>query len=156
MSLAAAAEDYRRATEEFFDTVPLITDANLDAHVTGGWSPRQVVHHVADSETQSYVRLRRLLAEPPGSLIQGYDEAAWARSSELGYRDLPIEHSLAVIRSVRAASHDILLRLSDTDLERTATHSESGDYTLGTWLDIYTRHPREHRDQILEAIEVGG
>lgn len=77
-----------------------MNDDQIDRRVAGGWTARQIIHHVADSETQSYVRLPRLIAEPEGSLIQGYDEAAWAESDALGYRDLAIEHSLAVFAAV--------------------------------------------------------
>jgi hypothetical protein len=152
MDLSAAVDQYARATRELLDAARQITDDTLDRHVPGGWSARQVVHHVADSETQSYVRLRRLLAEPPGSLIQGYDEAAWAECDSLGYRDLPVEHSLRVFEAVRTASLDVLGRLSEDDLDCYGEHSESGRYTLGQWLDIYTRHPRDHAAQLLEAL----
>lgn len=152
MNLRRAADQYESAAVEFLRAVELVTDENLDRHVEGGWSARQVVHHVADSEAQSYARLRRLLAEPPGSVVQGYDEAAWAECDTLGYRDLPIEQSLSVFAAVRAASLDIVRRLKPEDLERYGGHSESGRCTVGTWLDVYTRHPREHAAQLLEAI----
>ncbi len=88
---------------------------NIDRHVEGGWSARQVIHHLADSEAQSYARLCVVSSpNPAGSLIQGYDEAAWAQSDELGYQELPVEHSLAVFRAVRAASLDVLRRLGET------------------------------------------
>ena len=156
MTLEHRITDYALATEEFLTAVARATPENLERHVEGGWSARQVIHHVADSETQSYARLRRLLAEPAGSLIQGYDEAAWADCAVLGYRDLPVEHSLAVLRAVRAASLDVLARLTPDDLERYGEHSASGRYTLDQWLDIYTRHPREHSAQLLEALDAGG
>jgi hypothetical protein len=152
MTLHDAANDYEASTLEFLRVVDLITDQNLDRHVEGGWSARQIVHHVADSETQSYARLRRLLAEPEGSSIQGYDEAAWAENSTLGYRELPIKQSVVVFIAVRSSTLDILRRLEPADLERFGVHSESGPYSVATWLDVYTRHPREHAAQLLEAI----
>ena len=152
MSLNDILADYAAATVAFLDAVTAITADNIDRHVTDGWSARQIVHHVADSETQSYSRLRRILAEPDGSLIQGYDEAAWAECATLGYRELAIEHSLSVFTAVRQASLDVLARVGDGDFERTAHHSESGPYTLATWVDVYTRHPREHAEQLLHAI----
>jgi len=151
VSLRDDVNDYAAATEEFLDAVRVVTDENIDRHLEEGWSARQVIHHVADSETQSYARLRRLLAEPPGSLIQGYDEAAWAQCEALGYRELAIEHSLAVFVAVRRSSLDVLGRLGDADLERHATHSESGRYTLRDWLEIYRAHPRAHAQQLIEA-----
>ena len=107
---------------------------------------------MADSEAQSYTRLRRLLAEPAGSIIQGYDEAAWANCEALGYAELPIAHSLAVVAAVRAASADLLERLSEADLERYALHSATGHYSVASWITIYTKHPRDHAAQMAEAI----
>ena len=118
MGLIERIAAYSASTDHFLKTLVEITPENLDRHVEGSWSARQVIHHVADSETQSYARLRRLLAEPAGSLIQGYDEAAWAECGALGYRDLPVEHSVAVFRAVRGASLDVLGRIGGNDLAR--------------------------------------
>jgi hypothetical protein len=152
MSLSEDVAAYSMATSQFLHDAAVVNDDNLDRHVEGGWSARQVIHHVADSEAQSYARLRRLLAEPSGSVIQGYDEAAWAESPQLGYRDLPVAHSLEVFKAVRLASLDVLGRLRESDLERYGEHSESGRYTLATWLEVYTEHPRAHAQQLLEAV----
>ena len=152
MDFSSAADAYEASTLVLLNAIDGVSVEQLDRHVHDGWSARQIVHHLADSETQSYARLRRLIAEPPGSVIQGYDEAAWAESEVLGYRELAIEHAVAVFRAVRAASLDVLRRLSVDDLDRFGEHSESGRYTLATWLDVYTRHPLEHTAQLLEAV----
>jgi hypothetical protein len=152
MSLSDDVAAYSMATSQFLHDAQVVNDDNLDRHLEGGWSARQVIHHVADSEAQSYARLRRLLAEPAGSVIQGYDEAAWAESPQLGYRDLPIVHSLEVFKAVRLASLEVLGRLREDDLERYGEHSESGRYTLATWFAIYIEHPRTHAAQLLEAV----
>jgi DinB family protein len=152
MRVEESVHAYEHATEYFLTEVRNVNARNIDRHVDGGWSARQVIHHVADSEAQSYARLRRLIAEPAGALIQGYDEAAWAQSELLGYQELPTEHSLAVFRAVRAASLDVLRRLGEGDLERYGEHSESGRYTLAMWLEIYTEHPRAHAAQLVEAL----
>lgn len=150
--LAARAADYAAATAELLAAVPDDGPA-LDRRAPGGWSARQVLHHLADSETQSYLRLRRLLADAPPALIQGYDEAAWAESPALGYAQRPVATSVAVVAAVRAASHELLTRLGDADLAREGVHSESGPYTLDEWLTIYTAHPRAHRAQMIEALD---
>ena len=149
-----AVADYRAATEAFLAATALAEPHDLDRRPAGGWSARQVIHHVADAEAQSYVRLRRLLAEP-GSLIQGYDEAAWAACPTLGYEELAVEHALALIRALRAASADLLERLSSEDLALEGQHSEAGAYSVATWLDTYTRHPREHAAQLAAALAAG-
>ena len=145
--------NYIDATDYFFECVSKISDDKLDNRHEDGWSARQVIHHMADSEAQSYVRLRRLLAEPAGSQIQGYDEGAWAQCKSLGYEVLPIEPALEVIAAVRASTALILQQLTTDDLARYGIHTESGNYTLENWLEIYTRHPREHGDQLLRALE---
>lgn len=152
MDLNTLAVEYEASTKYVADIIAALSDVDLDKHQPGGWSPRQVIHHLADSEAQSYARLRRLVAEPAGSLIQGYDEAAWANSEILGYTQLPIDNSLAVFLAVRAASLDIVKRLKELDLDRAGAHSESGDYSIGKWIKVYSNHPRDHGNQIKDAL----
>jgi hypothetical protein len=126
------------------------TDEELDRQPeTDAWTAREIVHHLADSETNSYVRLRRLLAEDDVTIV-GYDEATWAR--RLPY-DGPLEPSLAVLEAVRGSSTLLLRSLDDADFERTGTHSESGAYSVATWLSIYADHAYDHADQIRRARE---
>lgn len=152
MDINNYASEYEASTQYFFEKFALLTPTDLDKHIPEDWSPRQIVHHMADSEAQSYARLRRLIAEPTGSLIQGYDEGRWAENSTLGYAELPIENSIAVFKAVRAASLDILKRMKLEDLERSGVHTDSGHYTMMNWLRAYTKHPRAHANQMMEAI----
>ena len=147
MDLKEAVNSYAQATTEFLSVANELTESQLDASDSGGWSARQVIHHVADSEAQSYARLRRLIAEP-GTQIQGYDEAGWGENETLGYKDLPIAHSLDVFKAVRASSLEIIKRLKPMQLDLSGTHSESGEYTIKTWLETYISHPLEHAAQI--------
>lgn len=152
MEIEKICAEYESATKVFLDVVSGLSESDLDLKAEDGWTPRQVVHHLADSEAQSYARLRRLLAEPEGTVIQGYDEGAWADCQLLGYTELPITNSVAVFSSVRAASLDILRRISADDLERKGVHSESGEYSVSKWITTYTNHPREHSEQILQTV----
>ena len=152
MDINEYAREYEAATKYFADRVVALSGNDLDRSQPGGWSPRQVIHHVADSEAQSYARLRRLVAEPVGSAIQGYDESAWAENETLGYKELPIENSFAVYLSVRAASLDIVRRLTLEDLDRYGEHSERGKFTVSDWIRVYSKHPRDHAGQITEAL----
>jgi hypothetical protein len=125
------------------------TDAELDVpQPAGEWTARQVAHHVADSESMAYIRLRRLLADPDPVVIQGYEEPEWAR--RLHY-DRPIAASLAVVAAVRRASLELLESLTPAEWERSGTHSESGAYSVDHWLEIYAGHPHEHAVQIRRA-----
>jgi len=151
MQLIESIDKYRQATDLFITTALGLTATDLDAPRENSWTARQVIHHVADSEAQSYARLRRLVAEP-GTVIQGYDEAAWGENKTLGYEELPIEIAIDVFRAVRASSLEILKRLTEKQLENSGVHSESGEYTVEKWLETYIKHPQEHSEQIRSGL----
>jgi len=144
----ALIAQYRAGPQVLADAIGKVPPDRLDVtQQKGEWTPREIVHHVADSETTSYIRLRRLLAEER-PVIQGYDEMAFAR--KLHY-DRPIENSLAVVRAVRNASAELLATLSEEEWQREGVHSESGRYTLLNWLQIYAAHCHDHAEQIRKA-----
>jgi hypothetical protein len=151
MDIREAAAAYESSTQFFLNLARGVTPELLDVHHENGWSARQIIHHVADSEAQSYVRIRRLVAEPEGSVIQGYDEGVWAECEKLGYKDAPVENSIAVYAAVRAGSLDVLKRLEESDLMKFGEHSESGKFTIEKWLINYTKHPLDHGDQLIRA-----
>jgi hypothetical protein len=151
MSIEELAAAYEAATREFLQIATSVPAEKLDANDGENWSSRQVIHHCADSETQSYARLRRLVAEP-NPVIQGYDENLWATDATLGYTELPIENSIAVFTAVRAASLDIIKRLKLEQLELVGTHTEAGEYSLKRWLETYTRHANNHAEQIKQNL----
>jgi hypothetical protein len=125
-----------------------ITEEELDRRgPDGGWSPRQVAHHLADSEATAFVRLRRLIAEDE-PVIVGYDEPEYAR--RLHY-DRPVGSSLAVLRAVRDASLELLESLTPAEWDRRGTHTESGPYSVDDWLGIYANHSHDHAAQIRTA-----
>ena len=128
--------------------VDRLSDEELDRRPPSGeWTAREIVHHLADSESMAYIRLRRLIAEDD-PVIAGYDEPEWGR--RLHY-ERPIDASLAVVRAVRVASHQLLTTLTDDEWARAGTHSESGPYSVDGWLAIYAEHSHEHADQIRRA-----
>jgi len=151
MNLENAADLYAQATAEFLSVANQLSDTELDRSISGGWTARQVIHHVADGEAQSYARFRRLIAEP-GTQIQGYDEAGWGENDTLGYKDLPVAESLEVFKAARASSLEIIKRLKVNQLDNSGTHSESGEYSVNTWLETYTKHPLEHAAQIRSGL----
>lgn len=114
----------------------------------GGWTARQIIHHLADSEMTSAIRLRRLLAEESPQIV-GYDEEEFAR--RLHY-DRPVRASLEAFRAARACTVEILERLTDADWSRAGTHTESGAYSVEDWLRIYASHAHDHADQIRLAL----
>lgn len=139
---------YLRATESFLLFARSLSENSLDkSHSADPWTPRMVIHHVADSETNSYTRLRRLVAEP-GTLIQGYNQNAWAANPTLGYVNATIETPLALIEAVRSASYGLIVRLTEEDLQKAGVHSESGTYGVHDWINSYVAHPLEHIEQM--------
>jgi len=123
-------------------------DAELDTRpAPGKWTAREVVHHLADSEMTSAIRLRLLLAvDKP--VINGYDQEEFAR--RLHY-ERPIEASLEAFKAARRTTGEILDCMTDADWAREGTHTESGRYTAERWLEIYASHAHGHAEQILVA-----
>ncbi len=125
-----------------------ISDQELEARpAPGKWSAREIVHHLADSEMTSAIRLRRLIAEDR-PVIQGYDQDEYARQL---YYDRPIQASLEAFRAARETTAQILERMSDAEWAREGTHTESGRYPVERWLEIYAHHAHNHADQIRRA-----
>ena len=139
---------YREGPDAVRAALDGATGAELDARPADGeWTAREVVHHLADSEMTSAVRLRRLLAEDE-PVIHGYDEAEFAR--RLHY-DRPLDASLAALDAARRTSAEILDRLGPDDWARIGTHTESGPYGVEDWLQIYAEHAHDHAEQIRRA-----
>lgn len=152
MDRRSLLDSYRDGYGAVEEALAGISDEELDRPgAGGGWSARQVVHHLADSEATAFVRLRRLIAEDEPT-IQGYDEPEYAR--RLHY-ERPIDSSLGVLRGVRAASLELLESLTDDEWGRSGTHSESGPYSVDDWLGIYATHSHDHAAQIRSAHEGG-
>lgn len=116
----------------------------------GRWSAHEVVVHAADSETNGAMRLRYVLAEK-NAVIQGYDEAEWARRFD--YHELPAETALDAVAAVRANTFPLLKRLTDDDWKKTARHSDSGAYGAEAWLQVYAEHLEKHCGQIDRNLE---
>jgi len=122
-----------------------ITPEQLDRADADGWTARQVVHHLADSEMASALRLRKLVAET-NPVIWGYDEELYSRT--LYYNDRPIEPSLLALKAARESTVSILDHLTEADWARKGWHSESGPYSTERWLEIYAAHGHDHAEQI--------
>ena len=121
-----------------------ITQPELDRSASGEWTPREIAHHLADSEMMSAMRIRRLLTEDE-PVIHGYDEAAFARMLT---SDRPIEPSLEAMRWARETSAQLMERMTEQDWKRVGTHTESGPYSTEDWLRIYAGHGHDHAEQI--------
>jgi hypothetical protein len=142
--IAQYRDGYRAVSEALHD----ITPEELDARPgPGRWTAREIVHHLADSEMTSAIRLRLLLAEERAA-IRGYDQEEFAR--RLHY-DRPHESALEAFRWARETTAEILERMAPADWLRQGTHSEVGEYSVEKWLEIYATHAHQHARQIRAA-----
>lgn len=120
--------------------------ASLTAHpIAGKWSAAEIIHHLADSETTSALRLRRLLVEDH-PLIQAYDQDQYA--AKLHYNEREIAPSLEAFRFARETTAQLIDLMTEEDWRREGRHSESGSYTTEDWLRIYAAHAHNHAAQI--------
>jgi hypothetical protein len=124
-----------------------------DHPIPGKWSAAEIVHHLADSEGNSAIRLRKLLTEKD-TVIQGYDQEEWART--LRYNERPIAPALAAFRAARETTSQLLHAMRPEDWRRQGTHSESGPYSMERWLEIYAVHAHGHASQIRRLREAMG
>ncbi|MBI5880260.1 MAG: DinB family protein [Chloroflexi bacterium] len=109
------------------------------------WTIHEIVVHITDSETNSFIRCRRAIAEP-GSGIYAYDEMRWAR--ELDYHGQSPDDALELFKWLRLTTHKLIATLPDEAWSRTFVHSDNGVVTLEQWLDTYERHVRDHVAQM--------
>lgn len=111
----------------------------------GGWTVRQVVHHLPDSHMNSYMRFRFALTEdaPP---IKPYDEATWAELTDA--KSAPIDLSLGLLENLHARWAILLRSLSDAQFARTFRHPKMGDVRLDAALGLYAWHGRHHLGHI--------
>ena len=107
----------------------------------GGWTARQVIHHVADSHINAYVRTRWLLTEDRPTL-KAYDEKAWAELPDAALA--PIDLSLAMIEALHARWHALLSAVPSADFARAIVHPDRGPMTLDTLVQMYAWHGRHH------------
>jgi uncharacterized damage-inducible protein DinB len=106
----------------------------------GGWTLRQVVHHVADSHINAYVRVKLALTED-WPTIKPYDEAAWAKLHDVA---APIEWSLELVESLHARWVMLLQSLTDEQWKRGCHHPENGPMTVELLALLYAWHSRHH------------
>jgi len=119
----------------------------------GGWTVRQVVHHVPDSHLNSYTRFKLALTEEEPT-IKPYHEDLWADLAD--GRRAPIEVSLALLESLHSRWVMLLRSLTPKDFDRTFRHPDIGVVTLAKNLGLYAWHGRHHTAQITSLGEREG
>jgi hypothetical protein len=147
--LAAAIDDIADFPRLLRQAVEHLSDADLDTRYRpGGWTLRQVVHHCADSHSNSYTRFKLALTEDRPT-IKPYDEALWA---ELPDSLMPIAPSLNLLEGLHARWAVLLRALAPLDFRRPFLHPEHGrDMHLDEVTLFYAWHCRHHLAHILNA-----
>jgi hypothetical protein len=143
---AAHMQTLRLLPERLRAAVSGLTEAQLDTpYREGGWTVRQVVHHVADSHTNCYIRYKLALTED-WPTIKPYDEAAWANLAD---SRLPVEVSLQWIEALHTRWVALLESLADDDFYKGFEHPEHGRQNLAQVLALYDWHSRHHTAHIV-------
>ncbi|MBS1800699.1 MAG: bacillithiol transferase BstA [Acidobacteria bacterium] len=106
----------------------------------GGWTVRQLVHHIADSHINAFIRMRLALTED-WPVIKPYDEKAWATLHDSA---APVEWSLALVESLHARWVMLLQSLTEEQWQRGYKHPENGPQTLDAVALMYAWHSRHH------------
>jgi uncharacterized damage-inducible protein DinB len=140
-------EEIAQAPAQLRAAVAGLTEQQLEIpYREGGWTIRQVAHHLADSHINSYVRFRLALTED-SPIIKPYDEKRWADLPDA--RSGPLEPSLRLLESLHARWVELLRQLSPSDWDREFVHPEHGAAsTLCRTLALYAWHGRHHIAQI--------
>jgi uncharacterized damage-inducible protein DinB len=130
---------------------------NLDEHQLntpyreGGWTIKQVVHHVADSHMNAYIRFKLALTEN-NPVIKPYEEAAWAEMSDT--KNLPINISLTLLHALHLRWAEIMKNMGAADWERTVFHPEhKRNLSLWILLGSYAWHGKHHTAHITRLRE---
>ncbi len=140
--LAAAVDDIARLPERLGAAVAGLDEAQLSTpYREGGWTVRQVVHHLVDSHVNAYIRLRLALTED-SPRVRAYDEARWAELPDA--RQLAIEPSLEMLRGMHCRWSDLLATLGPDQFERPLIHPDLGPLTLAQLTALYGWHSRHH------------
>ena len=143
-------EEIAQAPAQLRSAIAGLTEPQLDTpYRAGGWTIRQVAHHLADSHINSYVRFRLALTEESPT-IKPYDEKRWAELPDA--LSGPVEPSLALLEALHARWVRLLRSLSPGDWDRVFIHPEHGaPSSLSRTLAVYAWHGRHHIAQILRA-----
>ena len=159
----SSTQEERNQRIETFENLPLKLDKSLHGFTDemydtpyreGGWTIRQLIHHIADSHLNSFSRFKRTLTEDR-PLIKGYDQAAWAEMSDA--KQLSPDVSLNIIRGVHIRLTNVLRNMSEADFEKGLQHNEwENDLSLDDMLALYAWHSDHHLAHITNLKERKG
>jgi len=155
----ASTEEQRRDFIDRIEKTPArmraavqgLTEKQLDTpYRPGGWTVRQVVHHLADSHIHSFCRFRLALTEDNPS-VKGYDQDLWSELADS--RTAPVEPSLLLLEGLHRRWVLLLREMTPADFARTFLHSELGPVTLDRNLALYAWHGDHHVAHVLSTLQ---
>jgi DinB family protein len=136
----------RRLPADLEVAVKELNEQQLDMpYREGGWTVRQVIHHLADAHMNGFIRIKLMLTEDRPTL-KPYDQETWARTVDA--TQMPIANSLAILQGLHNRLSALLESLPETNFHRSAVHPEIGEVTLGNWVATLARHGKNHLAQI--------
>lgn len=146
-------EILRNAPKEFSNLINSLSNEQLNTpYRNGGWTPKQIIHHVADSHMNSIIRIKLALTEE-NPTIKPYDENEWIKLSDSA---IDVESSLQILEGVHKRYVNLIQSLTEEQFKRTVFHPESNktmsvDYLVA----LYAWHSKHHLGhiQIVKAIE---
>ncbi|RUT47509.1 putative metal-dependent hydrolase [Paenibacillus anaericanus] len=142
--------EIREFPSRLVEVVSNLTDVELNkTYRENGWTIRQVVHHIADSHMNAFIRFKLALTED-NPTIKPYDQDEWAKLADC---KLPIETSLSIIESLHERWSYLLQSLSEEQLNRTFHHPDSGLVRVERNIGIYAWHGNHHLAHIKNALE---
>jgi uncharacterized damage-inducible protein DinB len=151
---AAAIEQIEVAPKRLRESVGGLSGGQLDTpYRPGGWTVRQVAHHLPDSHMNAYVRMKLGLTENEPT-VKPYEEALWAELPDS--RETPVEVSLSLLEFLHLRWDRLLRALTPAEFARTVRHPVNGLMTMDNIVDHYAWHGRHHVAQITALREREG
>jgi uncharacterized damage-inducible protein DinB len=147
---AHAIDDIEQAPARLRQLVAGLSDAQLELpYRPGGWTIRQVVHHVPDSHMNAYIRMKFAVTENTPA-IKAYEEGVWAELPEA--KTGPVSMSLDLLAALHRRWVAFLRPLPESDFQKAYMHPELGRVTLDEAITLYAWHGRHHAAHVRQAL----
>ena len=150
----ALIDTIRTFPSRLAQVVDTLSDAQLDRRTDiDSWTVQQLVHHLADSHMNAFIRMKLILTEQHPTL-KPYNQDAWVVLAD--ETATPISASLAILEGLHTRWATLLASLSEVDWSRSGLHPENGEVTLDSMLAVYAEHGDDHIAQIQRILKAKG